>query len=112
MNIDIKHLASIAKIWMSDEEADEIGKDLSPLLEMAELLAAADMSGTVAAADVANAVDTAGTSGAPAPSGARGSVPVDALREDTPMPGTGSDIYYEQSPSEGGDGFTIPRLLD
>ena len=97
-------MASIAKIWISDGEAEELAGDLSPLFEMADSLAGAEMG-----------VDESAAGAAPL-GHARSSVPVDALREDIARPivagAAATDIYYEQSPSGGSDGFTIPRLLD
>ena len=92
--MDIEWLASIAKIRLSGAEKEEIHRELAPLLELAESLSKAK------------------TGGAPL-SQKREVMPISALREDVPAPRTAAkDAYIARSPSEGDDGFTIPRLLE
>ena len=88
---DIGRLASIAKIRLGDAEVVEILREMAPLFDLADSLSDVE---TWDAARAKTAMD------------------VSALRDDIPAPATGKEIYMEQSPSEGGDGFVIPRLLE
>jgi len=90
-DLDIKRLVSIAKIRLSDAEVTEILREIAPLFKLADSLTDVE-TGEAACAKTA--------------------MQVSALRDDTPAPSAGKEIYMEQSPSEGGDGFVIPRLLE
>jgi len=109
-NIDVKKLASIAKIWLSDEEADEMRKAMSPLLELAETIVDVDVANytidserydktVMTVSDLRDDIPTRGDSGADASAEADAAfVPVERL--------------IELSPTADDGGFTIPRLLE
>jgi len=95
-SLNIGELASIAKIWISGAESDEVSGVVARLQEMAESLAECELPGeTVSDTAFEKAVTT-----------------IDELREDIPNQAVEVEKLFEQSPSAGGDGFTIPRLLE
>ena len=92
----VRRLAAAAKIWLSDEEAVEIAKDLTRWYESASLVLNAE-AGTAA--------------GAEGGVYERATVSMSALREDEPSPKFDAESVFKQVPSDG-DGFIIPRLLE
>ena len=61
---EIGRLAAITKIWLNEEEAEELSRDMAPLFELADTLSEADIGDGISAI---------------------GAVSVSALREDIPM---------------------------
>ena len=136
--MDIGTLASIAKIWVSETEKEALGRDIAPLFDMADALpdtgviagapggtngsavdrTAADCTAACGAADCTTADCTAScgasdeTAGAPSAAFNKMVMTIASLREDTPLREIETEVFYGQSPSAGGDGFTIPRLLE
>ena len=125
-NIDIGQLAVNARIWLSDDEAEELRREMALLQEMAESIAGADIAGELAAAGdfIREAVPiTALRDDIPArvEEDADAAVDQDAAGQDnaTAQPALRSaarpvtlDILIEQSPTADDNGFTIPRLLE
>ena len=93
--VDVLNLASLAQIHLSDDEAEAIGREMTPLFDMADLLP-----------DIG--AETDGTS----PGDTGECVNVADLREDTPIRMVDPEEFIEQSPSAGDGGFTIKRLLE
>jgi len=113
---DIRKHASAAKIYLSDAEAEELNRDMAPLFEMAESLPDISMSEATEPLPNINmseaAVSLPGLSMSQVADNANIVLTVSGLRDDTPSHEIETDVFYEQSPSAGGDGFTIPRLLE
>ena len=88
---DIMRLADAAKIRLSDTEATVLLQDIEPLFKLAESLADAE-------------IPEATFKGA--------AISISELRADIPMRADCLDEIFDQAPSGGGRGFTIPRLLE
>jgi Asp-tRNA(Asn)/Glu-tRNA(Gln) amidotransferase C subunit len=88
---DIKKLASIAKLALTEAEAEDIRQYVSSAFLRADKSAALTFTGAEREEKTLSVAD---------------------LREDVPVRETQPEKFYEQSPSEGGDGFTIRLLVE
>ena len=88
--MDIAKIASSAQIYLMDGEAERVARELAPIIFLADSLPGDDKNPAegVAAIDISD------------------------LREDTPVREIDPSLFIEQSPSGGGGGFTIKRLLE
>lgn len=130
---DVTRLASVAKVAITEAEAEDIRQYLESAFGRADAAldaaeeykkdganaAEATDSDTGAVNSVAGAMDSGTVSAdaseppdATATHYSEMALTVGDLREDAPVRGTRMDLILEQSPAEGGDGFTIRRLVE
>ncbi|MDR3119742.1 MAG: Asp-tRNA(Asn)/Glu-tRNA(Gln) amidotransferase subunit GatC [Clostridiales bacterium] len=88
---DITHLASLARLELGEAESEGLRRDMESIIELMDSLHAVDMGG--------------GEYQAPG-------VSADQLREDAALREIEPARFLEQSPAEGADGFTIPRMME
>ena len=119
--IDIKKMASAAKIWLSDIELDEMQQALAPLLAIAQSIADVDDSSYQEGVDDHQAEATISITASDSDV-----MTLSALRSDTPTSRetsvnlattdsndtTIAERLIEQSPTAEDNGFTIPKLLE
>jgi len=92
VDIDIAHVARLARLDLTDEEADRLRDQLGVILEHASKV------GEVAAADVP-------PTASPIPRS-------NALRDDTPEPSLPVDESLRNAPDREGDRFKVPRIAE
>jgi aspartyl-tRNA(Asn)/glutamyl-tRNA(Gln) amidotransferase subunit C len=93
---EVRKLAELAHLALSDEECAGLTEDLERILEYAESLQALDTEGVQ---PTSHALLSKGLEGA------------SSLREDEPRPGLDREPLLEGAP-DGGDGlFKVPRVL-
>lgn len=88
----VLHVAHLARLDLSDEEAARMERDLSNILEYVETLGELDTSGVAETAHVA--VDAA------------------PLRADEVVPGVPTEVALSESPRTAGGGFAVPAFVD
>lgn len=90
--IDIDHVAKLARIELTEEEAARFSAQFSRLFEFIEELAQIDVSAIPATAQV---------------------IPrINVLREDELRPCIGTDAALENAPDREGPYFKTPRILE
>ncbi|MDR1062275.1 MAG: aspartyl/glutamyl-tRNA amidotransferase subunit C [Clostridiales bacterium] len=88
----IEHLASLAKLGLDADEAEGLRRDMESIMELMDSLQDVNMDGEDAPAE-----------GAATLAGLRGDA---VLREIDP------ELFLEQSPADGKNGFAIPRMME
>ena len=92
MQIDVEHIARLARLWLSAEEKKLYAKQLSAILEFADNLQKLD------------------TKDAPPTSHA---IPMkNVFREDKSVPCENADDILANAPAEEGRMFRVPRILE
>ena len=90
--IDVAHVARLARLNLTPEEAEVFQQQLTRVLDYAETLRAADIS----------RVDAAGESEAL----------FDVLREDEARPGFTADEALSNAPRQANDLFIVPKVVE
>jgi aspartyl-tRNA(Asn)/glutamyl-tRNA(Gln) amidotransferase subunit C len=85
---DVLHVARLARLKLSDDEADRMTGELSKIL---------DHIATISELDLEGVPPTAHVVGAP-----------DALRADVPRPSLPREVALAQAPAVSGGGFLVP----
>lgn len=88
---EVRHVGMLARLALTDDEVDELGPQLSQILEYAESV------GEVAAADVEPLTH-------PFPL-------QNVMREDEPRPSLPRDVVLAQAPEVREDRFAVPRIV-
>ena len=89
---EVRRIARLARLTVTDSEAEGLTRDLAEILAYVDKLAAVDVSGVRA---TAHALDLA-----------------TRLRDDAVAPGPGADLGLENAPERIGDGFGVPKIID
>ena len=92
VEIDIEHVAKLARLALTDDERSALASQLGQILEHAALV------GQVAAADVP-------PTASPIPR-------VNVLRDDTVEPSLPVDEALRNAPERDGDRFRVPRIAE
>ena len=104
----VRKLAALAHLSLTDEECEGFTQDLERILEYAETLQALDTADLANLANLANLESVEPTSHALLEKGLEGEA---SLRADEPAPGLDRERLLERAP-DGGDGlFKVPRVL-
>jgi aspartyl-tRNA(Asn)/glutamyl-tRNA(Gln) amidotransferase subunit C len=88
----VAHVAALARLELTPEEASLYGAQLSAILEAAALLEELDVSG----------VEPVGAALAPAP----------AMRPDEPVPSLPAEQGLANAPARVGTAFAVPKILE
>jgi aspartyl-tRNA(Asn)/glutamyl-tRNA(Gln) amidotransferase subunit C len=92
VEIDIEHVAKLARLQLTDDEETQLAAQLGQILAHAALV------GEVAAADVA-------PTASPIPR-------VNVFRDDIPEPSLPVDEALRNAPERDGDRFRVPRIAE
>ena len=87
---EIEHLAELSKLEFTEQEIIEFAKDFESIVNLANQIKNADISGE-------RAVTT---------------MPMADLREDEPAPSTPVDILLQNAPEQNKDSFVVPRIME
>jgi len=89
---DVVRVAELARLELSDDEADRMTQSLAQILHHVEALQAVDTEGIVPTAHA---------------------IPLDTpLRSDEPEPGIEPDRALANAPRREGDAFAVPKVLE
>lgn len=88
----VEHIARLARLELTADEAARMERDLSKILDYVETLSGLDTSGVPETAHVA--------------------VDVAPLREDRTAPGVPTETALSQAPRTAGGGFAVPAFVD
>jgi aspartyl-tRNA(Asn)/glutamyl-tRNA(Gln) amidotransferase subunit C len=94
---DVKYVADLANLELTDEEVVRMQRDLSAILEYVEQLKRVDTSNVEPMAQVLGV----------SPENALQS----AIREDKPRPCLGTDVALANAPASGAGHFKVPRII-
>jgi aspartyl-tRNA(Asn)/glutamyl-tRNA(Gln) amidotransferase subunit C len=89
--IDIRYVAKLAALALTDEEVETFGRQLNDLLEHVNALARLDTGSVAATAQVVEARNV--------------------LREDTPRPCLDRERVLAEAPQRQGAFFRVPRII-
>jgi aspartyl-tRNA(Asn)/glutamyl-tRNA(Gln) amidotransferase subunit C len=89
--IDVRYVAQLARLALTDEEVDRFGAQLGDLLAHVNALAELDTDAVPATAQVVESRNV--------------------WREDVPVPGLDRATVLEQAPQRQGDFFRVPRII-
>jgi len=89
---DVLRVAHLARLALSDDEADRMTAELAQILEHVEALQALDTQGTV---PTAHAIPLA-----------------TPLRPDVPEAALDADVALANAPRRVGDAFAVPRVIE
>ena len=89
---DVLRVATLARLELSDDEAERMAAELAQILEHVAALQALDTEGTV---PTAHAIPLA-----------------TPLRPDTPDPGLDVDLALSNAPRREGDAFAVPKVIE
>jgi aspartyl-tRNA(Asn)/glutamyl-tRNA(Gln) amidotransferase subunit C len=90
-SIDIRYVATLARIALTDEEVERFGKQLAELLGHVNALAKLDVSNVAATAQVVESRNV--------------------TRDDTPQPCLDRERVLAEAPQRQGPFFRVPRIL-
>ena len=90
-SIDIRYVAKLARIALTDEEVDRFGKQLGDLLGHVNALAELDVANVAATAQVVESRNV--------------------TRDDTPRPCLDRERVLAEAPQRQGAFFRVPRIL-
>ena len=87
---EIEHLAELSKLEFTEQEMIEFAKDFESIVNLANQIKDADISGerAITKMDMAD------------------------LREDEPQPSTPVDILLQNAPEQNKDSFVVPRIME
>lgn len=89
--IDIRYVAKLARIALTDEEVERFGKQLGDLLEHVNALAELDTASVAATAQVVESRNVA--------------------RDDRVQPCLDREVVLKQAPQRQGGFFRVPRII-
>lgn len=89
--IDVRYVARLARIELTDEEVERFGAQLAELLQHVNALARLDVAAVPATAQVVESRNVA--------------------RDDTPREVLNREIVLEQAPQRQGAFFRVPRII-
>jgi len=89
--IDVRYVAELARIALTDEEVDRFGEQLGDLLAHVNALAELDTNAVPATAQVIESRNV--------------------TREDSVRPGLEREVVLAQAPSRQGAFFRVPRII-
>jgi aspartyl-tRNA(Asn)/glutamyl-tRNA(Gln) amidotransferase subunit C len=89
--IDVRYVAKLARIALTDEEVDRFGAQLGDLLAHVDALAELDTNAVPATAQVVESRNV--------------------QRADVPAPCLDRETVLEQAPQRQGDFFRVPRII-
>jgi aspartyl-tRNA(Asn)/glutamyl-tRNA(Gln) amidotransferase subunit C len=89
--IDIRYVAKLARIALTDEEVDRFGEQLADLLDHVNALAELDTASVAATAQVVESRNVE--------------------REDRVVPGLDRETVLSQAPQRQGGFFRVPRII-
>lgn len=85
---EVDHVAKLARLELSDAEADRMAAELSHVLEHIDRIQALDLGGVQPTSHVVDVTD--------------------ALRPDTPRPSLARDVILAAAPAVADGGFAVP----
>jgi aspartyl-tRNA(Asn)/glutamyl-tRNA(Gln) amidotransferase subunit C len=89
---DVERVASLARLSVSDEEADRLATELDALLEYVETLRRVDTEGIEPMSHV---------------------IPMATpMREDRPEPGMDPELALANAPEREGSAFVVPKVIE
>ncbi len=89
---DVRHVARLAALRLSSDEAEALGRDLHAILDYVEQLAEVDTEGVPPTAHA---------------------IPFETpLRQDTPVSSIDPEEVLAQAPARAGTAFAVPKVLD
>ncbi len=89
--IDVRYVAKLARIALTDDEVERFGTQLADLLTHVDALAQLDIASVSATAQVIESRNV--------------------LRDDLPRPGLDRDVVLAQAPASQGGFFRVPRII-
>jgi aspartyl-tRNA(Asn)/glutamyl-tRNA(Gln) amidotransferase subunit C len=89
--IDVRYVAKLARIALTDEEVDRFGAQLGDLLMHVDALSRLDVSAVAATAQVVESRNV--------------------QRDDVPAPCLDRETVLSQAPQRQGDFFRVPRII-
>lgn len=89
--IDVRYVAKLARIALTDNEVERFGEQLGDLLEHVDTLATLDIAAVAATAQVVESRNVE--------------------REDVVTPCLGREVVLEQAPQRQGGFFRVPRII-
>lgn len=89
--IDVRYVAKLARLALTEDEVDRFGAQLGDLLEHVNALSNLDVSGVPATAQVVESRNVE--------------------REDAPRPSLDREIVLAQAPERQGAFFRVPRII-
>lgn len=91
-SIDLSRIASLARIRLTDEEAEHLGPQLAEILAFVEKLKEVDVEGVEPTAHA---------------------IPLfDVMREDEARPGFGAALALSNAPARVGDQFKVAKVIE
>jgi aspartyl-tRNA(Asn)/glutamyl-tRNA(Gln) amidotransferase subunit C len=90
----VRHVARLARLALSEEEEERFAAQLGHVLEYVERLQAVDVEGV-------EPLGFAGDASAAAP-----------LREDAERPSLPRELVLAQAPQQNGEAFVVPRIIE
>ncbi len=88
---DVEHVASLARLWFSDEEKEMLRVQLNRILEYMELLNRLD---TTAVEPLSQVTEVS-----------------NVFRDDRPAPGVSRDEALQNAPARTGEFFKVPKVI-
>jgi aspartyl-tRNA(Asn)/glutamyl-tRNA(Gln) amidotransferase subunit C len=89
---DVERVASLARLSVSDEEADRLAVELDSLLEYVEALSQVDTEGIEPMSHV---------------------IPMATpMRQDRPVPGIDPELALANAPERHGSAFVVPKVIE
>ncbi len=88
----VERVASLARLSVSDEEADRLANELDSLLEYVETLSQVDTDGIE---PTAHAIPMA-----------------TPMRQDRPVPGLDPELALANAPEQHGSAFVVPKVIE
>ena len=89
--IDVRYVAKLARLALTDDEVERFGAQLGDLLEHVDVLAKLDVSHVAATAQVVESRNVE--------------------RDDTLRPGLDREVVLAQAPQRQGGFFRVPRII-
>ncbi|MCH5351028.1 MAG: Asp-tRNA(Asn)/Glu-tRNA(Gln) amidotransferase subunit GatC [Clostridiales bacterium] len=89
---EVKHIAKLSAIGLSEKEMSSMKKHLSAVLDYFKTLDKVDVSGVSPTAHILSAVNV--------------------LREDTPRESMPTDELMKTAPDSDGSSYTVPRVVE
>ena len=89
--IDVRYVAKLARLALTDDEVERFGSQLGDLLEHVNALSALDVSKIAATAQVVESRNVE--------------------REDAIRPGLDREVVLEQAPARANGFFRVPRII-
>ncbi len=89
---EVERVASLARLSVSDEQADRLAAELDSLLEYVETLRQVDTDGIEPTSHV---------------------IPMATpMRQDRPVPGLDPELALANAPERGGSAFVVPKVIE